>query len=97
MLFQSISTNEATSHGRNFDHLVVNQELVEEWKRHHVGSLSKNVERARGLKKSTDVCPVVRDGSGSPQWCGARWRRQGRGEIVAAATTPNGAIEITCN
>ena len=61
--------------------------------------------RAGGLKETTDVCPVVRDGSGSPQRCGARWRRQGtvsKGfinstEIVTAATTPSRAIEITCN
>ena len=60
--------------------------------------------RAEGVEKSTDVCPVVRDGSGSPQRCGARWRRQGtisKGfinsiEIVTAATTPRHAIEITC-
>ena len=28
--------NEAMSHGDSFDHLVVNQELVEERQRHHV-------------------------------------------------------------
>ena len=33
--------------------------------------------RAGWFEKSTDVCPVVRDGSGSPQRGGARWRRQG--------------------
>ena len=61
--------------------------------------------RARWFEKSADVCPVVRNGSRSPQWCGARWRRQGtisKGfanstEIVSAATTPRSAIEITCN
>ena len=61
--------------------------------------------RARGLKKTTDVRPIVRDGSGSPQLCGARRRRQStiskgfinRTEIVTAATTPSCTIEITCN
>ena len=36
--------NEATSHAGCFDHLIVNQELIEEWKMHHACSLSKNVE-----------------------------------------------------
>ena len=57
------------------------------------------------VEKSTDVCSVVRDGSGSPQRCGTRRRRQGtisKGfvnstEIVTAATTPRRAIETTCN
>ena len=61
--------------------------------------------RAKSLKKTTDVRPIVRYGSGSPQWCGARRRRQGTvrkyfidsTEIVSAATTPGCAIEITCN
>ena len=68
---------------------------------HHAYLLSRNVER---FGKSTDVCPVVRDGSGSPQWCGAWWRRQGTisksfinsTEIVSAATSPSCSIEITC-
>ena len=38
------SANEATSHDGSFDHLMVNQELVEAWKKHHVCSLSKTVE-----------------------------------------------------
>ena len=33
--------------------------------------------RARRVEKSTDVCPFVRNGSRSPQWWGAQWRRQG--------------------
>ena len=33
--------------------------------------------RTRWFEKSTDVCPHVRNGSRSPQWCAARWRRQG--------------------
>ena len=33
--------------------------------------------RTRRFERSTDVCPVVRNGSGSPQRCGDRWRRQG--------------------
>ena len=61
--------------------------------------------RTGWFEKSTDVCPVVRNGSGYPQRCGARWRRQGtirKGfinstEIVSAATTPRCSIEITCN
>ena len=56
------------------------------------------------FEKSADVCPVVRNGSGSPQRCGAWWRRQGtirKGfitstEIASAATAPRCSIEITC-
>ena len=59
--------------------------------------------KAKWHEKSTNVCPVVRNGSGSPQWCGARWRRQGtirKGfinstEIVTAATSPRCSIAIT--
>ena len=51
------------------------------------------------------VRPVVRNGSGSPQRWGARWRRQGtirKGfinstEIVSATTPPRSTINITCN
>ena len=61
--------------------------------------------RAGWLEKSADVCPVVRNGSGSPQRCVARWRRQGtirKGfvnstDVVSAATAPRCSIEITCN
>ena len=60
--------------------------------------------RARGVEKTTYVSPIVRDGSRSPQWNGARRRRQGtisknfnRTEVVTAATTPRCDIEITCN
>ena len=61
--------------------------------------------RAWWFEETTDVCPVVRDGSGSPQRCGARRRTQGTiskgfinsAEIVTAATTPRRAMEITCN
>ena len=61
--------------------------------------------RAGGLEKTTDVHPIVRYGSGSPQWCGAPRRRQGTvrkyfidsTDIVAAATSPGCAIEIACN
>ena len=61
--------------------------------------------RARWFEKSADVCPVVGNGSGSPQWCGAGWRRQGtisKGfvtstETVSAATTPRRSIKVTCN
>ena len=66
---------------------------------------SQKALRTRWFEKSTDVCPVVRNGSGSPQRCGALWRGQGtirKGfinstEIVSAATTPRCSIEITCN
>ena len=61
--------------------------------------------RTRWFEKSADVCPVVRNGSWSPQWCGARWRRQGtisKGfvnstDVVSAAASPRSTIEITCN
>ena len=38
---------------------------------HFPGSL-----RARRFEKSTGVGPIVWNGSRSPEWCGARWRRQ---------------------
>ena len=58
--------------------------------------------KAGGVEKSTHVCPIVRDGSGSPQWCGARWRRQGtisKGlidstEIVSALRNHNGTKSL---
>ena len=61
--------------------------------------------RTRWFEKSADVCPIVRYGSRSPQWCGAPWRRQGTfskglvnsSEVVSAATSPRSTIEITCN
>ena len=61
--------------------------------------------RTRWFEKSTYVCPVDRDGSGSPQRWGARWRRQSTirksfinsTETVSAATTPRCSVEITCN
>ena len=61
--------------------------------------------RARELKKTTDVRPIVRDGTGSPQRCGAWRRKQGTiGEhsvnstdIIATATTPGCTIEVTRN
>ena len=67
---------------------------------HFPGSL-----RARRFEKSTDVGPIVRNGSRSPQWCGARWRRQdtvhksfvNSTEVVFAAVPPCGTIEVTCN
>ena len=54
--------------------------------------------RARWFEKSADVGPIVRNGSRSPQWWRARWRRQGTvrkyfvnsTDIVTAATTPSG-------
>ena len=61
--------------------------------------------RARGFEKSTDVGSVVRNGSRSPQWWRARWRRQdtvhksfiNSTEVVFAAVTPCGTMEVTCN
>ena len=61
--------------------------------------------RTQWFEKSTEVCLVVRNGSGSPQRCVAWWSRQGTiregfinsTEIVSAATTPRCSIEITCN
>ena len=61
--------------------------------------------RARRFEKSTDVGPIVRNGSMFPQWCGARWRRQdtvhksivNSTEVVFAAVPPCGTIEISCN
>ena len=70
------SANEATSHNGSFDHWNVYREPVEQWKRLHVCSLSKNVE-SRVLEKETEVRPIVRDGSWSPQWSGARQSGQG--------------------
>ena len=61
--------------------------------------------RTRWFEKSADVCPIVQNGSRSPQWCGARWRMQGTvrkcfvnsTEVVFAAIPPCSTIEITCN
>ena len=57
------------------------------------------------FEKSADVCPHVRNGSRSPQWWAARWRRQGTvrecfvnsTEVVFAAVLPCSTIEVTCN
>ena len=57
------------------------------------------------FRKSTDVSPVVRNGSRPQQRCGARRRRQGTvhkcfvssTEVVSATTSPRSTIEITCN
>ena len=56
----------------NFDRWDVDQAISVEWKMHHAYALSKSVE-SQGVEKSTDVGPVVRNGSRSPQRCGARW------------------------
>ena len=61
--------------------------------------------RARWFEKSGDVCPLVRNGTRPPQWCGARWRRQGTvhncfvnsTEVVSTTTSPRSTIKITCN
>ena len=92
------------SHDGSFDHSVLGQKLAEDRECTMLTYFPETL-RARGVEKSTDVSPVVRDGSGSPQRCGARWWMQGtisKGfinstEIVTAATTPRRAIEIACN
>ena len=61
--------------------------------------------RVRRFEKSTDVGQIVRNGSRSSQWCGARWREQdtvqkcfvNSTEVVFAAVSPCGTIEVTCN
>ena len=61
--------------------------------------------RIRWFEKSADVCPHVRNGSRSPQWCAAWWRRQGTIskcfvnsiDVVSAAASPRSTIEVTCN
>ena len=61
--------------------------------------------RARRFEKPTDVGPIVRNGSRSPQWWGARWRKQdtvhksfvNSTEVVFAAVPPCSTIEVTCN
>ena len=61
--------------------------------------------RARWFENSADVCPIVWNGSESPQLFGAPWRRQdavhkcfvNSTEVVSAASTPRCTIEVTCN
>ena len=61
--------------------------------------------RARQFEKSTDVAPIVRNGSRSPQWWVAQRRRQdavhkcffNSTEVVFAKMPPCGTIEVTCN
>ena len=61
--------------------------------------------RAKWFEKSADVGPIVRNGTWSPQWCGAQWRRQdtvhecfvNSTEVVFAAIPPCSTIEVTCN
>ena len=61
--------------------------------------------RTQWFEKSADVCPIVGNGSKSPQWCAARWRRQGTvrkcsvnsTEVVFASIPPCSTIEVTCN
>ena len=58
---------------------------------------------AKWFEKSADVGPIVRNGSRSPQWCGARWRTQdtvhkcfvNSTEVVFAAMPPCGTIEVS--
>ena len=68
-------------------------------------NLPEELGSRRVLRNPQTISPVIRDGSGSPQWWGAWWRRQGtisKGfinstEIITAATSPSCSIEITCN
>ena len=55
--------------------------------------------RARWFEKSTDVCPIVWNGSRSPQWWAARWRRQSTVHKSSSIVLrlPCGTIEVTCN
>ena len=61
--------------------------------------------RNQWLKEPTNVCPVVGNWSGSPQWCRARWRWQcalGKGfvdstDVVSFAASPLCTIEVTNN
>ena len=56
-------------------------------------------------KNVADVCPSVRNGTKSTQWCGNRWRSQdtvhkcfvNSTEVVSATRSPRSTIEITCN
>ena len=84
------------SHDDSFDQLVSNQVFSVRWRRHHAYALSQN---------AADVCPLVRNGSGSPQWWGALWRWQdtvhrcfvNSTEVVFAAIPLCSTIEVTCN
>ena len=61
--------------------------------------------RTRWFEKSADVCPVVQNGSRSPQRCRARrlWQSTvckgfvNSTEVVSAATSPRSTIKITCD
>ena len=88
------SPDEARLRDGSFDRWDVDQAFSVEWKMNHAHALSKSM-RTRWFEKSADVRTIVRNGSRSPQWCGARWRRQST--VVSAATSPRSTFEITCN
>ena len=94
----------ATLRDGSFDRWDVDQGISAGWKCTMLVHFPRTL-RARWFEKSADVCPMVRNGSRSPQWCGARWRRQdtvhkcfvNSTEVVFAAVPPCGTIEVTCN
>ena len=69
------SPDEARFRDGNFDRWDVDQAISVEWKMHHMLVHFLKELRAKWFEKSTDVGPVVRNGSRSPQRCGTRWRR----------------------
>ena len=69
------SPEEAMFRDGNFDRWDVDQAFSVGWRMHHAHALSKNGENLV-VRKSADVFPHVQYGTRSPQWCGARWRRQ---------------------
>ena len=96
------SPNEAKFRDGSFDHWDVDQGIYAGRKIHHVCSLTL---RTKWFEKSTDVCPIVRNGNWSPQWWGAQRRRQdtvhksfvNSTEVVFAAIPPCSTTGITCN
>ena len=56
-------------------------EVVEEWKRRHVCSLSR-IAGSQSLEKTKDFSPIVRVGSRSPQWEDAKRRKQSSQKLL---------------
>ena len=67
------NVDKTTSHGGNFDRPRAFRGMEKRTMLIHL----PEALRARWLEKSTDVCRVVRNGSGSPQRWAPRWRKQG--------------------
>ena len=65
-------------HDGSFDHSVSSQVFFVGWRMHHACALSK-IDQNPWFEKSADVCPIVRNGSRSPQWCGPG----GAGKVVS--------------